>query len=266
MKVTADDIAQLLARTPPRQVPAQVEKAAMGGGSSWSGPLFGLVFCAIGLIFVTVFFPWRFWDDWRLASADARTVPGVITEVTRTNLTLNKRRVMEYGFHFTTEDNHQQQGHCFTTGQQWTVNAAVAVRYLPARPELACVEGARLSQSGWGGAFVIIFPLIGGLVFVGYVTHRQRTKRLLQSGLVAEVDVVSVEPTNMRVNNQNAFKITVRSSDLQGGQPVTVLRVNRPEIELARKNLQDKLPVYILYDARNPKRLLFPEALIDSEN
>jgi len=266
MKVTADDIAQLLASRPPRQVPAQVAKAAMGGGSSWFGPLFGLVFCAIGLIFVTVFFPWRFWDDWQLASADARTTSGIITDVTRTNLTLNKRRVMEYGFRFVTEDNRQQQGRCFTTGQQWTVNAAVSVHYLPTRPELACVDGARLSQSGWGGAFVIIFPLIGGVVFVGFLTNRQLTKRLLQSGLVTEVDVVSVEPTNMRVNNQNAFKITVRSSTLQGGLPVTVLRVNRPEIELARKNLQDKLPVYILYDTRNPKRLLFPEALIDSEN
>jgi hypothetical protein len=263
MKVTADDIARLLASPPPRQVPAQVAKAAMGGGS-WSGPLIGLVFGAFGMVFVTVFFPWRFWDDWRLASGDARTARGVITEETKTNLTLNKRRVMEYGFQFSTEDNRPRRGHCFTTGRQWSVNTPVSVRYLPARPELACVEGARLSQSGWGGAFVIIFPLIGGAILIGSVTNRQMTKRLLQSGTVTEAEVVSVEPTNMQVNNRSVFKITVRSATLQGGQPVTVLRVNRPEIELARKNLQDKLPVFIVYDTRNPKRLLLPEALIDS--
>ena len=110
---------------------------------------------------------------------------------------------------------------------------------------------------------MIIFPLIGAAIIVGSGMSRQMTKRLLQSGLVTEATVVSVEPTNLRVNNRTAFKITLRSPALQGGQPITVLRVNPPDIELARKNLQDKLPVFILYDASNPKRLLFPEALID---
>ena len=265
MKVTADDIARLLAGTPPRQVPAQVAKAALGGGTSWLLPLFGLVFGGMGMVFLVMFFPWRFWDDWQLASDKARTTRGVITEVTRTNLSINKRWVMDYGFHYAAEDKQQRQARCFITGQQWSVNAVVTVRYLPARPELACVEGARLSRSGWGGAFSVIFPLIGGGLVCGYVWNRRQTARLLREGLVAEVDIVSVEQTNLRVNNRNAFKITIRSPALQGGQPVTVLRVNPPDVDLARKNLQDKLPVFILYDARNPKKVFFPEALIDSE-
>src|ERR1035437_6146282 len=133
MKVTADDIARLLARPPPRQVPLHVAKATRGSGITWFLPVFGLIFGGMGVIFVVVFFPWRFWDDWQLASGDAQSTHGIITNVIWTNLTLNKRRVMEYGFNYTATDQQSRQGRCFTTGQQWSVNSPVTVHYLPDR-------------------------------------------------------------------------------------------------------------------------------------
>lgn len=263
MKVTAEDVAQLLASAPPRQVPAHVAKAVMGGGTSWFLPLFGLIFGGMGLLFTVLFFPWRFADDWRLAADTARTTPGVITEVTKTNMSINKVRVREYGFRYTTEDGHLRQGRCYTTGEQWSINAAVKVRYLPAEPELACVEGARLSEGGWGGVFVVIFPIIGGGLIAWFVADRRRKRRLLQAGVVAEADVVSVDTTSAKVNNQDVYKIVLTAPALQGGRPLTVHRVNKPDVNLALKHFTEKQPIFVLFDPRKPKRMVFPEALID---
>jgi hypothetical protein len=262
VKVTAEDIAQLLASAPPRAVPPRVAKAVLGGRGAWVLPLFGLVFGGMGLLFTFLFCPWRFQDDWRLAADGARTAPGVITEVIRTSLSINESRVMEYGFDYTAEDGRHRRGRCFTTGEFWSNGAAVTVRYLSAEPDLACVAGARLSRGG-GGAFVLIFPLIGGGLLYWFLADRRSKRRLLRTGLVAEVDVVAVENTNARVNEQPVYKITVGSPAGTGGQPVMVRRFNPPDVNLALKHFQDKQPVFVLYDPAKPKRLLFPEALID---
>ncbi len=265
VKVTAEDIAQLLASAPPRRVPSSVARAATGNRSSWFLPLFGLVFGGMGLVFTLVFFPWRFRDDWRLAADSARTVPGVITDVSRTNLSLNKVRVMAYGFRYTPGDGRRRQGRCFTTGTRWAGHASVTVRYLPDEPDLACVDGARLSESGGGGAFVALFPLIGGGLVGWFVLDRRRVHRLLRDGLMAEADVISVDETSARVNNQNVYRIVIKAPALQGGQPLTVHRVNKPDVNLALKHFGEKQPIFVLYDLRHPKRVLFPEALITDE-
>lgn len=148
VKVTADDIAQLLASSPPRRVPAQVRKAATGGRGSWGVVLFGLIFGGMGLVFTAFFFPWHFWDDWRLAGAVAATTMGVVQHVRETNMTINDTRVMAYDFRYTPANEQAASGHCYTTGSEWHEGAQVTVRYLPAQPELACIEGARLNEAG----------------------------------------------------------------------------------------------------------------------
>lgn len=262
MKVSADDIAQLLASTPPRRVPDNVAKAALRGRSGWGSVVFAVIFGGMGLLFTWAFFPWELADEWRLAADAARTTPGLITAVNRTNTSVNKTRVMAYDFSYTTDDGKYRQGRCYTTGPVWRNNAAVTVRYLPADPDLACVQGARLGKVGWGGAFVIIFPLIGGGMVFWFVMSGRRTRRLLQEGVVTEVDVVSVDATNTRINNQTLYRIVFGGNGLPGGAPLSIRRVNPREISLALKSASTKQPVFILYDPVNPKRLLIPEALI----
>jgi hypothetical protein len=263
VKVTAEDIAQLLASPPPRQVPAHVTRAATGGGNAGCLPLFGLVFGGFGLIFVGLFFPWRFVDELRLAGSD-RTAPGEIRRVTDTNMSINKTKVIEYTFAYTPADGRVREARCYTTGRRWPVSAAVTVRYLHDSPEVACIDGARLSRGGWFGLFVIIFPLIGGGMVAWFVVSRRRTRGLLRSGLVAEVDVVSVERTNMTVNNQPVYRIVLAGPALAGGQPVTMRRARKADVDLALKHNREKQPVFILYDPLKPARVILPEALIDA--
>lgn len=263
MKVTANDIAQLLASAPPRRVPAQVAKAATGGSSAWFLPLFGLVFGGMGLMGTMVFFPWTFWNDWQLAADNARNTEGVVRQVTETNVSLNDVKVVEYFFTYIPTDGHRREGRCFTTGREWNLNAAVTVRYLGENPDVACIEGARLSAGGGFGAFVIIFPLVGGGMVAWFFVDRWRKRRLLHEGLVTEVDVLSVDETSMKVNYQNVYRIVVAGPALQAGRPVTVKRVNKADVNLALKHARDKQPIFILYDPRNHARVLFPEAMID---
>ena len=216
----------------------------------------------MGVLFMAVFFPWRFADDRQLDSERALTVPGTITSVSRTSMSINRTRVMEFGFRYTPADGRVRDGRCYTTGSRWENNAAVTVRYLPDNPELARVEGARLSEGGNGTAFVGLFPLVGAALVVWFVIDRQRTRRLLREGRVTEATVVSAEPTMASVNRQVVHKIVITSSDLQGGRPVTVNRFKPAEVNLVQKHLREKQPVFVLYDPQKHTRVLFPEALL----
>lgn len=263
VKVSADDIAQLLASSPPRRVPAHVEKAAQGGGGGCVAMGFGLFFGSFGMIFVFIFFPWRMADELRL-SASGRTVPGEIRRVAETSMSINETKVREYAFAFTTAEGRPMEGLCYTTGRHWSEGAPVTVRYLRHRPEVACVEGARLSQGGWFGLFTVIFPLIGYGIAAGVWLGRRVTRRLLREGHMAEVDIVGVDETNMQSNYKTVYRITF-SNPAAPGSPITLKRAHGAEVALALKHLREKQPVFILYDPKKPSRVIFPESLIDQE-
>ena len=261
MKVTADDIAQLLASAPPRLVPAHVVGAAQRGGSSWGTAVFGLVFGTFGLLFVGFFFPWQLVNELRLASGAAEA-PGTVTAVNDANMRVNRVRVMEYQFTFTTAAGERQTAECFESRGRWAVNDSVVVRYLPGDPALACIVGGRLTKTGWFGCFVIIFPVVGYSMVGWFVVQRRQIGRLLRTGQLAEVDVLSVTATNMQVNKQQVYALLLSGAAL-GAQPVKVKRLNRADIALAQRQAEQKQPVFVLYDPRKPTRMIFPEALIE---
>lgn len=261
MKVTADDVAQLLASSPPRLVPAHVLKAARKGAAPWSTALFGLFFGSFGMIFVGVFFPWRFADDWRLAASGV-AASGEVVEIRDTSMSVNQRKVAEYRFTYPSGAGAKTTGACFVTGRPWRVGDRVTVHYVPSRPDLATIDGGRLDQAGAVGWIVLIFPLIGYGMAGWFVFQRTRIARLLRIGQLAEVDVLGVSATSTRVNNRYVHAIQL-SSPAPGAQPVTIKRRNETDIALAQRRVADKQPVFVLYDPARPKALVFPEGLID---
>lgn len=261
MKVTADDIAQLLASSPPRRVPAHLEKAAQGGNGVWWAAAFGLFFGGFGMIFVVVFFPWRIVDELRLG-ASRETAPGEIAHAAPTNLKMNHARVWEYAFAFTAPNGDRQEGRCYAAGRRWREGARVTVRYLRDHPHIARVDGARLSKGSWFGAFTLIFPLVGFGIVAGAVRARRETTRLLREGQMAEVDIVSVDETRLQENYKTVYRITF-SNPTPGGPPITIRRAERAAVDLALKHWRDRQPVFVLHDPRKSTRVIFPEALIN---
>lgn len=262
MKVTADDIAQLLASPPPRAVPPAVAKAAKGGRGAWAGLLFGLFFGGFGTVFLVFFFPWRLPAelelDWR-----GRTTPAVIVSQADTNMSVNETRVVAHRYRFTAGDGTRQTGEAYTTGPRWGTGETVTVRYLKRDPAVSCLEGARLNLAGWWGSFVALFPLVGFGLAGWSVASRRKIDRLLRTGTVVEVDVTDVQATKVQINYQTVYKITVAAPGLAGGQPVTVKRWAKPDVNLATQRALQKQPVFVLLDPQRPKDLIFPEGWID---
>jgi hypothetical protein len=176
-------------------------------------------------------------------------------------MSINDIKVWVYEFDYTVPDGRRFSGTCYTTGRRWTEGSVTDARYLPKQPTVAVLEGARLSEGGWFGVFTLIFPLIGFGLAAGVLLGRRHTRRLLREGHMAEVDIVSVDETNMRVNYQTVYRITY-SNPLGAGNPVTIKRAARAEVDLALKHLREKQPVFVLYDPRKPTRIIFPESLM----
>jgi hypothetical protein len=261
VKVTADDIAQLLASPPPRAVAPHVAQAAAGGRGIWGGVVFGLLFGAFGSIFLLFFFPWRLPAELELDWL-GRTAPAVIVSQADTNMSVNETRVVAHRFRFTAPDGRQYTAEAYTTGPRWGEGQMVAARYLKRDPAVACLDGARLNQAGWWAGFVVIFPLAGFGMAWWALASRRRLERLLRTGAVVEVDVINVEATSVKINYQTIYKITVAAPGLAGGQPVTVKRWAKPDVNLATQRALHKQPVFVLLDPRKPKDLIFPEGWI----
>jgi len=263
MSVTPDDIARLLASRPPRQVPEHVVKAAKAGKGIWPLVLFGLFFGTFGMLFVWIFFPWNFVDELRLRGDSVPQVPGIVREANATNMSVNRSHVVAYRFSYTPEGGEAREAVCFAIRQNWSPGDAVTVRYLPDKPQAAVIEGAGLNQGGLAGAFTLIFPLVGYGILAGVLLFRSDPARLLREGAMAEVDVLSVEGTGMRVNNRTVYRITVSAPGRAGGGSVAVRTSHAADIDLARRHLENKQPVFVLYDPRKPAKLFFPETLLD---
>jgi hypothetical protein len=247
VKVTADDIAQLLASTPPRRVPDHVRQAAHNsrGFVYWFFPLFGLIFGGFGLVFVLMFFPWRFADEWRLSASDF-TAPGVVKALEEGNLEINDVAVWRYEFTFTTPEGTSHEGYSYITGSPWVEGDEVTIQYLASNPDVARIEGGRLDQGGWFAVMVLIFPAVGfGMVAIFFRTRR-RTDRLLREGAVGEVDLLAVEPTMMDENRLPVFRIKFADPTNSGGGPVTIKRSAPAEVALVTKHLHEKQPLFTL--------------------
>jgi hypothetical protein len=252
-------LATLLAAPPPRQVPRELMQAARRQGPSWALGLFGLLFGGFGLVFVFLFFPWHFLEDWRLAGTP--TVTGRVLAVADTRISINKQRVYRYDYEYTAPGDARRRDVCYTTGRWWSAGAVVRVHYLPAQPELSCPEGARRSEGTTGSLLVLLFPAVGAGLLAWVVVARRRLRFLLERGEVGEARVESVEPTLTRINNQPLHRVTLARADATGDTRVTLRLYQPDQVQLAKDRLASKQPVFLLYDPAHPQRAVLPEAL-----
>lgn len=257
---TDEELVRFLAAPVPRVVPVSLKRDALREASSGMLVLMGVIFLGMGLFFVKVFLPWRQMDEWRLSASQPAVEQGRIVVVGRTTISINKRRVMRYAFEFKTARGEGINGECFTTGQKWSVGDSVKVRYDGAEPALACPEGARLSQGSLGGAFVLIFPIVGGGLIFWVVRSRKRTLWIMQNGTLGDFRVTAIEPTRVTINKQPQFKITLQRVDQADAAPHEV-RWYKPElVAFARERQKNGQAVFGLFDPAKPKKVLLPEA------
>lgn len=254
-----EELIAFLAAPTPRAIPARLRKTALRESAPVAVALFGLVFFIAGLGFSWTFFPARQLDQWRLERGPVSEADGRILSVEDTNLSINGSQVRAYRFEFTLPDGRRMEGECFTTGHRWSENASVAVMYASEDPDLACVKGARLGHMDLGGAFVMLFPLVGALVVAWWVRTRRRVVRLLIHGQLGDFVVASVEPTSARINELPQFKITLKRVDGSEAAVHTVRWHQPNRLKLIESRKASAQPVFGLFDPAKPGRIVLPE-------
>jgi hypothetical protein len=121
------------------------------------------------------------------------------------------------------------------------------------------VKGARLGQMGMAGGFVLLFPLVGAGIVAWWVRARRRAVHLLTRGQLGDFTVVSVESTNVQINKQRQFKITLRRID--GGVPSEhTLRWHQSNrLELVNRRKEAGQAIFGLFDPLKPGQIVLPE-------
>jgi hypothetical protein len=257
-----DRIAALLAAPPPRQVPPELRRSATRQSAPLLFIIIGAAVAAFGMIFVLGFFPWNLTQQWRLDVSDTATTPGKIVALDRTAVSIGRRPVMRTTFEYSPpQPGGILRGTCYTTGSPWSLDTNVVVRYRPGDPSVACVEGARLTKTGGGAAFVLIIPGIGATLMGIGLTLRHRAMRILVHGHVTDAHVTAIEPTATQINNTPVFRIQLKRIDRPDDPPIEIRKWDPTVIAFVRERLESKQPVFVLFDPQRPNRALLPEVL-----
>ncbi len=220
----------------------------------------GFVFLLFGSIVSLVTIPWRLPVQLRLLLPDAGVCAGRIERVEDPGTHYTDRSVA-YHYAYTPTDGQRLAGRCYTSGPRWQAGDAVQVRFAPGRPAVACPQGARLDSEGPIGLLAVLFPAIGGGMFLGGLFRRHRAAWLLRHGVPLAVKVTSVEITRLRINGVPRFRIAYVPLD-NGASSQIEKHTDSEVVDLARTRLRRKTPVFLLVDPRRPRRTLWIEALL----
>lgn len=256
-----EEFVRFLAQPVPRQIPASIRKPALKQAAPLVGLIMGGFFMLFGLFFVSVFFPKRIVDELRLSRGETETVAARVVAEEKTRMTVNKTRVMCYTFELTTLDGRRIGGECFTTGHRWSVGKTVPAHYLKAKPEIVCLEGARLSEGTLAaGGIVLIFPVIGAGFVVGLLISRYRMVSLLRSGPLGDFRVTAIETTSVRINRMQQYRITFQRIDDASDTAIRTVKWHHPQwVGFARERMRTGQAVFGLFDPKRLKRIVLPE-------
>ena len=203
---------------PPRPVPLTIVCSAMLGTTGG----FGALFMIFGLVFTVIFTSgYRPLDDIRLALSRT-TATGRITQVVDSNATENDVTVYEYVYSFTTRREEQLTGRSYSTGRHWSAGNSVAIEYVPDAPYISRIQGARTSMFSPFILFVLIFPAVGGALFLSAAAGGLRQVWLLRHGLIGDARITSTRSTNTTVNGvpilEYSYEITTREGITSEGK------------------------------------------------
>ncbi len=178
--VTSEELEAFLTAAPPRQIPANIKRQRLGGGSVVAGVL-GTVFLVVGsaLAVYSAFYAGGPWNDQRI-------VPLILG---------------------------------------------------------------------------IVLPLIGLPMCIFSIRYRHINGRLLRHGIVVNAIVEDVEKTDVRINDQQQYRMRLRFETNAGSQ-VASCNVYGQRGREARSLAEANEAVRVLYDPRNSRRILWAESLL----
>lgn len=252
-----DEVEAFLGMPTPRRVPKWIWKRYSFGVAGWFLTAFGAIFLTVGLFGTVAIAPMHLLEQSRLDSEESVTTQGEITAVKFANITINDEKVYLYRFTFQPENGAKVEEVAFRDGDSWKPGDKVEVRYLKSDPSVSVPTGARMGPGSWGSLFVLIFPLIGSLAIGIPLIFSLGRRKILREGRISSANVLGLRKTNVRINQQHQYAISMLRDD---GVEMVRKTHHPEEIALAAEKKDRNEAIVILHDPVKPNRLLFPEA------
>jgi hypothetical protein len=242
-----------------RSVPLSAKLAVLFGGALQ--PLGWLIF-GFTMIFVWIF---GFNADYRsllqfrgeLAQASA-----TVTGSERTSFSeggSNSRPgtpIFRVSYEFKDAEGVTRGGTSYTRGERHRVGAAAPVEFVPGKPEVSRIQGARTAPFGAGVMFIFLFPLVGLLMIFGGLSGGLVRAALLTRGKLSRGWVKDKQATSSRVNNEIVYRVTLEFETEDGKAHTFETRTHKTHLLEDEENGE-----LILYHPANPK-LAYPVDLM----
>jgi len=262
----ADDLTELLQHDPPRPVPPGLRRKRRGAARSLG--FIGGFFLLLGVPLMVFFFPWRIGADLLLDLGRAATATGRVTAVEETGITTGRAEdsrgepVYRVRFAFRGPNGAEVRGVCYTRGRRFGEGETVQVEYAPSRPTRCRIAGSTQAIIGYWGLLAVLFPVAGLLMLSYCLRARRRYLRLLREGVFAYGHVESVVKTNVTINHQRRYRVTVAFRGPDGREHSAGYSAYGEEVELARERMAAGERVGLLVDPAAPRRVLLLDALV----
>jgi hypothetical protein len=261
--VLSPELEMVLQQPPPREAPGAFKSALRRKVLGTAVIMFfiGLIFSIVGGIIVGVMFPWQVAKDIKLATGAKAQAVGTVTNLESTNYRENRTRVIKISYEFQTPDGKTLQGVSYQTGGMVMPGAEIQVEYLASDPEISRGVGMRMNAIGYFILIFIFFPVIGFslLIYSVYYWRSQMSKgvRLFSHGALTQGTVSSVDKTNVRVNNQYRFKVTVSYMNFQ-----TFYYAYGQDVMTASNWQGARTPLRVLYNPEKPDDAFVVESIL----
>ncbi|MBK5258755.1 MAG: DUF3592 domain-containing protein [Thermoanaerobaculia bacterium] len=231
---------------PPRSVPISLSIANIFNGFSQ----FGWIVLGFGGIFFWIF---ALNADFSLVTfrGEVARIEGEITGIEKTNASeggsKRRRGTPVYANHYAYSIAGQRfNGVSYETGSSRSVGEQVQIEYLARNPKASRIEGMRRAMFGPFASFVVIFPLVGGLIAIVSMLGGRKRNALLRNGIVANGKLIEKRATNMRVNKQTVYALTFEFTGRDGRPHKVTTKTHNPQ------RLEDEALEPLLYDPDKP--------------
>ncbi len=234
-----------LGRTQYRSIPLATQiKVIFGGTLLQFGALFFWFGLPMSLLFVlnselvNVF---KFDGKWVATK-------GIIQRIEATNASVNEQPIYRYYFSYNVA-GQSYQGYSSDTykyayDQEEVVE--VPVEYKEKNVTRARIQGMRQETFSFWVAFVLIFPLVGGLILFGAMRRNLHALRLLKIGKPIRGTLLRAKDTGSRINEEPIYDYEF-AFEVDGRSHIATAKTHLSHL------LEDEETELILYNPNNPE-------------
>ena len=217
--------------------------------------IIGGAFILMGLPFVLVFVPFASLFSPGFSNTDP-VIEGKIIAVHSTGASVNEEYVYEYTYTYNPPDGANYKGAGYSTGQIFEIDELIKINYKRNQQEISKAKELRLSSFPMGvGFIVLIFPLVGAILFYFGAKKARNAIQVLKIGEIAYGKFLHKEATNTTVNKQRVYKLFFEFTAKDNKTYQTVSKTHKYH------RLEDEEQEMLVYDPDDPENAVLIDAL-----